>query len=407
MRQKEARLDLVTDVANEATHHATTPLRSGDWGMGHGGRTGLTLDAFNATLLSQPGVAAPLSLINEYVQEFDTGVGPMVGHTISVVEDDIDTTPERDAVEAAIAEIEEQVKDANCGLAVYLRLDTGGGVLAERGYYYRLTGGPRYQQMFATATLQLDGLLDLLTTADELAVFTATPLGSDRRTASLTGSSTPPGNVHPVPPTPSGLAFVGSTPNAANMDLATSLIDANWDPNHATPGKRFVWNGIDPVRPASLLAVRLFQSRLMQMGVVSALRHEAPRRLQLTGTNLFEGAVLRLGIPQGDGSFANLVLPIFPTDAFHDPSGARIWETAAELDPLTLYALLFGGFAATGVQAVLAADDDGPGDGDEAAAIAGLAPSANAYRVAARNDGGSFGTNQLIPLVHPIAPVLP
>jgi len=341
-----------------------------------------------------------MTAVAQFLRELDTGVAPMVGHGVSVELVNIDTPSERTAIENEVDALENQVELANCGLAVYLRSDIGGGAFVERGFYYRLTGGPKYQEMWpGTVALQRSDLLDLVNGPDELAIFSATPLGSERRIASPTGVSQPPPPFQVSGPAPSSLSFVGTKPNTANADIP--LMFANWNPDAAI--NPFLWTGKDPNNvalptPRSLLAIRIMQKRFGQyfpaLPPDSFLHHEAPRRLKLTGTNLYEGAQLKFGVPLAGGGFQDVILPIYPTEEFVGTATdqSRVWETAVEFDALTLYALLFGGFESPGVQEALA--------GHEAAALSLLDTSAAQFRVSAKNVNSGYGTIQLLQLVY-------
>jgi hypothetical protein len=125
--------------------------------------------------------------------------------------------------------------------------------------------------------------------------------------------------------------------------------------------------------------------------------HDVPRRLRVVGDNLVCGAQIRLTIQvpgpligsPGGGIIPTrqVELPIFPTTQTDE--GDIVWETAVELDPMTLYVLLLGG----------------PRDGDVRKALrddatAAPNPSNAVYQVDARNGNGAWQSQGLLPLVY-------
>jgi hypothetical protein len=96
----------------------------------------------------------------------------------------------------------------------------------------------------------------------------------------------------------------------------------------------------------------------VSFGVVPSA-HDAPRRLQLVGNDIRHGAMVEIGIPVDQpsffdargGSVTTLQMPLFPTS--RTLLGRRVWETAAEFDPLTVRMLLLGGPRAPGLTQLL------------------------------------------------------
>jgi len=395
MRQKEATLEFAPDVGVTAS----SDLQSGDFGMARHGGTGRSIVEFHDLVAAQnPGSEAALTDINAYIREFDSGVAPMVGRSIGVLAPNL-------IPQAEVNEMEDQVREANVGLAVRYRGEDG----TLRGFWYRVLGTTgEYVDVDDPAgpTFDLNGLQGLMDaddpgTEDEVMEFIATPLGSERRVASPTGINEPAYSAA-SPPTPSNVLLIGTSPNTANADVPTLL--KNWDPDQ-TGGLEFDWDPVDSSIeiPRSLETTLIMQRALNSAGV--QVRHDAPRRLRVTGDNLFEGCGIRLQVKaRGSvlvpppfspaGNFDSLVLPLYKTG---DQDGGRdVWETAVEFDPLTLYTLLLGGPRAPGVAEAQAGDETAVFD----------PANWNAVKVWARNQGGSFvlqnGTTSTQPGFQPL-----
>jgi hypothetical protein len=131
------------------------------------------------------------------------------------------------------------------------------------------------------------------------------------------------------------------------------LVTRNWVPGTG-PGE-FNWTSTQPT-PPSLKTLRVFQH-----GLGVRLGHDAPRRFQVAGDDIRHGAKLVLYTPADRARkppYATaemtipFVLPIHPTDRFN-ARGRRIWQTAAEAEPLIYYLMMLGGPAAPNVVAAL------------------------------------------------------
>jgi len=349
LRQKEAtlRLDnaLVAPVGN-----VEPGILTGDFGLAHTGR--------DARFKSINGFMSQFNIsfgenekaITQYLRELDSGVAPVVGLT-SVHKSDLEA-------QTSLVLMEAQAKLANCGIAVYVRALVG-GVWTTRGYWYDVGHQPPLYKLVGSSTFHSRAqILALLAPSsggldvepDDLVIFRSTPLGSDRRIASFGQATTDlPFGPHWVPST---VRLKGTTPNTANR--AETLISpprppltANWDTQG--PGA-FVWGGDSAANPLSLQIVRSFQAQLgpLYPGQDLAVRHDYPRRLQVTANGLEAGALLRLTVPNlpvpngatGPAS-RNIELPLYATTQVS--GGKRVWETEMEFDPRSLYTLMAGG----------------------------------------------------------------
>lgn len=109
--------------------------------------------------------------------------------------------------------------------------------------------------------------------------------------------------------------------------------------------------------PPFLKTIRFLQRGLINDGQglygLTELRHEAPRRLAVAGDGILPGAVLRLFVPYsttppvptgplGQITTIEFKLPIHATNESL-PDGRRVWQTAAEFEPLVIYAFMLGG----------------------------------------------------------------
>lgn len=123
-----------------------------------------------------------------------------------------------------------------------------------------------------------------------------------------------------------------------------------------------------------LHAYRLLQWGLIKdavdadgFGLGDALREDAPRRFRVLGMDIRHGAKLVLtlnGTPVIDDPVLlrtiatqpvtdTITLPLYATADTDPETGAPVWETAVELEPLAYYSLMLGGPGAPGVAAAL------------------------------------------------------
>jgi hypothetical protein len=277
-----------------------------------------------------------LDAVCQFIREFDTGVAPMIGQVKTLIGPGF--TP------ASIAPFMEQVRVVNAGLAVTGRI---GGTT--RGFWYDAfpSGTPPNSGTFFDVTSGVGSapaaLLALMTAADDRLVFQSTPLGMDRRLASMST---------PLPvltgPAPSNVQLASMVPDTAWENVPS--FEKNWDPTHTTPGYPFNWAfGTSPTQPWDLKALRLMQKDYM--GVNTNRRHEPSRRFRVSGENIRHGAVLTIHVPQAtpptDIEFL-LTLPLYPSDKLAT-NGNRIWETAVEADPLIAGMFAVGGYWSPGI----------------------------------------------------------
>ena len=131
LRQKEARLEL----SSAPEIHAT--LRCGDFGTGSSGNRGLSVNAFEAPV---PMATELKQNTVEFLREFDNGIAPIVGRTISVFPSDVlapDGTWNPAVIpnttrDEQLTAMQAQVEQANAGLVAWLLED---GVISQ-GYFY-------------------------------------------------------------------------------------------------------------------------------------------------------------------------------------------------------------------------------------------------------------------------------
>jgi len=370
----------ITDLSDLANN----PLKmNGPYGLLHAGifsivasssiNVSLTLNDFvhRAFRFSQNETLNHLRklAVTEFVRHFDTGTAPLIGMAWTV-------DPAQTATNNAVLQLfENQVKEANVGIAVFTR---NNGV--ERGYWFDPRDS-RYYEEGGTSSLDRSGLLALAvpTAPDNVVIAQATPTGSERRVASLSGIAT---------------TLTGPAPNAASITLApmapntfwagVASLTGNWDPNH--PTLPFQWdpaNGPEPVSMKSIRELQLSLAGLFGMPI-RPLRHEPPRRLRVIGDNIRPGARLGIGMArQQPGSFPaqNIWFDLAPTR--YTLNGRAVWETAEELDPMHTMAWLHGGYWAPGVSQVMLADYTGVGQLDPA--------GWNLYAIAVQNEDDTLG----------------
>jgi hypothetical protein len=288
----------------------------------------------------------------QFCREMDSGIAPSVGVTYTVTFANQASSP----TTAAFTLLEDQVRAANCGFAVYAQFS---GV--PTAFYFDITGASDGYHLHGTTTVITRTVLLSLLAAGDVLVLQGTPAGSERRIASLNGQ---PGTLTGAAPTNVTLQKMRPPTQWQQVPLLTK----NWDPFDVT-SNGFLFN--DPVHPglepSSLKSVRLLQRALLQFAPsgfgLAQMRHEAPRRFAVTGDNIRLGARLQFRIPAPTTPglappYANVPanttlveMNLYPTKPL--VNGQQVWETAAEADPLLVYTLLCGGPAATGVAAAV------------------------------------------------------
>jgi hypothetical protein len=185
-----------------------------------------------------------------------------------------------------------------------------------------------------------------MTVADDTLVFQATPLGMERRLASM---GTPLSVL--TGPAPSNILLASMVPDTAWENVPS--FERNWDPTHSNPLWQFTWappaGSFNPKEPWDLKALRLMQKGYMLPG--ADRRHEPSRRFRVSGADIRRGAVLTIHVPQATPPTSNeflLTLPLYPSDKLAVNEN-RIWETAVEADPLIVGTFAMGGYWAPGI----------------------------------------------------------
>ncbi len=366
LTQKECRLAIDSAISN------ATDLRSGDLGLGHDGQEGLTRNDFlfpvkNNVVNGHPAYATQagpnIDAINDFVRRIDHGVAPIVGRMLWLAANETPGRAQFSQIKLdLIADMEDQVEKANSGLSVYAR---SSGV--ERRFWYDLTTAataavePEYQETPTTGNpLTRDELFALLALdSNDILIFLATPLGSERRVASvfgigetLAGSNTQP----------SAFAMVETRPNTAYRDIPSLTANFPDLPHRNNLNSGYVpapaGGNLELIVAPTLGAFRSFDSLSVlqdsiRPGTANVNTHDPSRRLRVTAKDLVPGAILLLKVPAGSGLTVDLELPIYPSHEFWN--NARVWETAVELDALNVYVLRLGGFDSsnTAVQSIL------------------------------------------------------
>lgn len=360
---------------------AADSIRIGHWGLNHNGlqpTTGVVpdatdpvgnlttintfLDLFFTTTNDPEGLA-----IKQFVHEMDWGVAPIIGHVEHVTQAEWPNyaSPPPLAIDAFLTMIS-QVHEANAGMVLWLDLggQGSGTPVNRRGFRYFPDGSFLEEPSGAAITLQqIHGLLQHPTDA---ITALAVPLGSERRAASPTGTVSWPQQSITLPV--DGLEL--------HANSAYEQVPTFPGPGAVAPNTLAAPNG-DPVALSSLLptvfgvpnvqvgevyaeTIRRYQQALLDAPDsfgLTGLRHEAPRRIRVRGNQIQPGAKLLIEVPDPEQAPTDnpwttpritLALELYPTVEVE--SGQRVWETAAELDPLQVSQWLLGGSTAPGVQ---------------------------------------------------------
>lgn len=377
--QKNARLDV--DAGPPATEILASTGDSG--GIAHDG-TDTTVNGFITSTFSAD-LGSAVGDVRAFVREMDWGVAPVVGRVRMLVAGGSPSDPD-------IVLMETQAQKANAGVVVIGQF-LSGTALVRRNFVYHAPRNLYVEQATGTPTsLTRTGLVSLLVAPQDRLVFESVPLGSELRIASPAGVS--------IPQTPLAAANVELVPMRANTAYrGIAALSGDWIP--VASGGDFAWNHAGGLpTPLGPHAIRLLQHALKtgpltgggtQDFGLPGLRHDAPRRFRVAGSNLMFGAVLRIRTPN-DTVAPNtsqpadpaktrlLVVPIHPSNetvTVGSVSGVPVWESALELDPLTYYTMMVGGPLAPGVDAVLT--DYGAAIAEPAAASAPWDTSVKAF----------------------------
>lgn len=364
LRQKEGRLEIDSDTPPPGP--GSTFLQTGDFGTGHDGLRGASINSFVGTTPLTTGEKPPVS---QFIREFDSGVAPIVGRSVTVSGLDVDASGAFTSMtwkEDLIEEMEHQARLANCGVAVHVYDDDGSGdgnandVQLSQSFWYKVTeldvSDEPYKEENSSTLLTRQELLDLLNEDADCATFMATPLGSERRVASLSGDASVPSG------TPTSIDQIGTNPNTANADGVGMTV-----------GGTLNWTSTDFDPPTHITVFEAFRAACQGASLITTATDEIelPRRLRFTGVGLQEGGRVLMGIDmdntdepdlEDEEDFQYITLPIYPTDQYDgEPSDeTRIWETAVEFEPATLYMFLLGGSNAPGVAETMNEDASPP-----------------------------------------------
>ena len=378
--QKEARR--VLDGDDDSFTREITGLE----GLLHAGWRGssdqnpmATINSFNETFFLDNFCGPPplvpcqkLFDLNQFVIEMDWGPGPIIGssHTATNAVLVSGSQAEADA-NLAIGAMEAQAELANASVVAHFSDRVGG----RRGFWYDVASGGYNEELatgFASDVISTrTDLYNLLVGNFDRLTFTAVPLGNERRVAQMLS---PAVTLEPLPSTatPSSLALEGMRANTAYRAISDQTLfaaDFTNTPNDYDEAHGGVFNH----------TLRLFQHGLIaaatNFGFGSDIRHDAPRRLRVSGSDFRAGATLILRIHDDDTDppiapvtgrpwnhpvqpdMLTVRLPIHPTTETTS-EGAPIWETAVELEPFMYYRLMLGGPYAPGVEE--ATNDIGP-----------------------------------------------
>lgn len=353
-----------------------SPVRTGEFGLIHTGDTTMAgmqgglpgpfqADSLFGFLSGFPsGSVSSLDATVSILRELDTGVAPIIGQVVTV-----DATSNLTTVNAALDLLEGQARKANAGVAVATRL---AGLT--RGFWYDV-------RSFATTPYTEEGnvtplapmsratLLAFAATSGNVLVFQSTPLGSARRVARPRGGL--PAALGGGPP--AALVLQGCKPGTANVEVP--LLQVNWFDT-------FTFGATIPGNVGTGFASRLdlnignnkslvwFQASLIHHAAtavpagfgLTGFHHEPPRRFVVTGTGIQEGALLRLYLPKASDFGATaptgvpnssthphpIEVPIYAAEI--PDTGAVEWQSAVEIEPYQLFALMNGGRASSEVQ---------------------------------------------------------
>lgn len=329
-----------------------------------------SINAFNKSFFSGPVCGAlgefcpDLQALNQFVHEFDWGVGPLVGCPVTATLDNVAELlpvglPGGDVAAgcdvgcsdspATLTCMQQQAELANSGIAVYASL---GGNL--RGYWYDASIGRFVEEPHTDQNYSLTELLSQIGSLKDRLIFQAVPLGDERRVAALGEPASSPSNG----PEPTELRLMPMRPDTFHARV---------------PELQGRWSDFDN---SGLESIMVHTLRLYQWGLIldaasengfgfgDSLHHDPARRFRISGEDIRHGASLVLGYfngPNGppdpqlgfdQGPLALITLPLYATGA-RDPANGDlpIWETAAEFEPLMYYALMLGGPFAPGVAA--------------------------------------------------------
>lgn len=396
------------DVGNQPPSGAPV---IGHFGMNHNGiqpltqATLTTINTFVDLFFAGATTTTNARAVKQYCHEFDWGVAPIVGLTTLVNQAVLANPTAASAAGVQIVRMLNQAHLANASVVAWLNAPNSATPVRGFRYLPQVQSGGGFGSWYEEPTGAITGLgslTPLVTTATDTLIFVATPLGSERRVA-FHDPATPTSTPLPAtaPPTlynliPQSLRLLTLRPNSGHTAIPTFV--NNWAPlgaPGAAPGStplQFAMpntNGGAVGQCGPILVDEVFAKtlRIYQYGLLDGqngtstyglptLRHEAPRRIRLTGSGIHTGASLRLEIPNPPAGYGNgstpgnpsplqssvnqgtggpiiplltIDLPLHPTNQIDAGSGLPIWETAVEVDPLVAYQLMLGWLGAPGV----------------------------------------------------------
>lgn len=372
LRIKEKRLERY--AGGVFTSVPSPAAKTGQFGLTHSGLSGVpAADASEAVTGFLSGFLVPPNLalaMAAFTRELDTGVAPSVGFTASIDPSRYNAPPAAQTqanFKAGLALLEVQALVANAGLAVHAVV--GGQV---RGFWFDADlPGYREEPQVGLAPIGPftgDQLLDLMIggVLGDVQTFHFTPLGSARRIARVQGGLAPP----LATTAPGAVTLLPARTNTANVDVPGFQLNWGSGPTDLIDTGAFLFNVGPDLNLFPQQTVAYFQMSLSrwtpQFGLTN-LHHEAPRRLAVTGAGIADGAFLVLTPPTTADIAAgspppttpatsvwSLFLPLFPRQT---ATGTE-WETAVEMEPIYLLALMNGGpWNAPVVNAFLVPDD--------------------------------------------------
>jgi hypothetical protein len=266
-------------------------------------------------------VAAVQEATADFVEQLDTGVAPMVGRCVT---HEISGGPV--SIPPEVSEMIQQARAGNIGIAIHA---WSGGAMT--GYWYDQSSALATGFRAETATGPGSTLTDYVSLASQLpaesvVITHATPLGSERRGASASGSP-----VGPVAgPAPTLASWLQLAPNTM-YEFVPLFLD-NWDPQPPTSQIHALQASPMPVVQGMVL------SRQQAQGLPR--RHEPPRRIRIAGTDIRHGAQLEIRFDGTCGGTAyDVKLPLYAIDDVDAAvaSTDRIWTTAVEPEPHIYY----------------------------------------------------------------------
>lgn len=388
----------------------STP-RVGHFGLNHNGvqpvtgpfdpnsaaeRNLTTINTFVDTFFGGANGLGPAIAAKHFVHQFDWGVGPAVGSTACFTPTVIANPAEFNNQIGKVITALTAAGDGNSSIVAWLvRPTQATASQRQRGFRFDPIQSLWIEEPMTNppTAIPLSGLLPLVTAPTDSLTVVSTPLGNERRCANGGGNE----SAVPTAFAPTSVELEGFVTNTANASVPTFV--KNWSPAGAPgapaglPASDFLaflkppatlqpllgfpgFPGGKPVDEVFAKTIRLYQYGLLngQNAIsygVPFLRHEAPRRIQVSGSNIQPGAKLLFSIPDpttlpppvtprvsalneaaGSGPViarSTIELPLYATGKRHPITNLPLFETAVEFDSLAAYQIMLGGKKAPGV----------------------------------------------------------